>query len=285
MRKIHTLLDGLVFPEAPRWHDGTFYFSDMHAHRVLRVGADGATEGVLEHTAAVSGLGWLADGAMLVVDMDGFVLRVDAGGVSQHADLRDVAKFGVNDMVTHPGGWSYVGQFGFDRHSHGEAPLSPIVRVDADGSVGIASPDGLHVANGMAITPDGETLLVAETAGGRISSFRIGDRGELGPRRTWADLPGGRLPDGMCLDAEGSIWAACIIGGSFDRFVEGGDIVDSIPVEEDGRHPIACMLGGPERHTLYLLTATTYGREDEALATVDARIDTVEVDVPGAGWP
>jgi sugar lactone lactonase YvrE len=281
-----TLLDKLAFAEGPRWHDDAFWFSDMHAHKVHRLGDDGVLETVLEHDRAVSGLGWLPDGRLLVVDMDGALLRLDDGGVEIHADLTPIAKWGVNDMVTHPGGWSYVGQFGFDRHAGPEgACRSPLIKVDADGRISAEAFDGLFVANGMCITPDGETLLVAETSGGTIASFRIGGDGSLHDRKLWAHLPAGRLPDGICLDAEGAVWVACVVGKRFDRLHEGGVVSASIGVEGDDRWAIACMLGGQDGRTLYLLTASTPGREQEALERWDARIEITEVAVPGAGWP
>ena len=281
-----TLVDKLAFAEGPRWHDDAFWFVDMHAHKVHRIGDDGAVETVLEHDHAISGLGWLPDGRLLVVDMEGALLRLDPDGVKVHADLTRVAQWGVNDMVTHPAGWSYIGQFGFDRHAGPQgACRSPLVKVTEDGTVTAEAPDGLMVANGMAITPDQETLLVAETSGGTIAAFRIGDDGSLHDRRLWAQLPEGRLPDGMCLDAEGALWVACVMGKRFDRLHEGGEVSDSILVEEEGRWAIACMLGGADLRTLHLLTASTPGRESEALERWDARIETTEVTVPGAGWP
>jgi sugar lactone lactonase YvrE len=281
-----TLLDGLAFGEGPRWHDGAFWFSDMHAYRVVRVDAAGTPETIFQHHRPVSGLGWLPDGQLLVVDMDGDILRIDAGTATTHADLRSIARFGVNDMITHPEGWSYVSQFGFDRHAgHEGAAPSVLVRADADGAVSAAAPEMLMVANGMCITPDGTTLLVAETPASRISAFTIGNDGTLHDHRVWAQLPPGHMPDGMCLDAEGAVWAACVVGDCFDRVVEGGAVVESIVVDDPGRHAIACVLGGPERRTLYALTAETFGGEEESRATMSAQVELVEVDVPGAGLP
>jgi sugar lactone lactonase YvrE len=142
----------------------------------------------------------------------------------------------------------------------------------------------MMVANGMAITPDGATLLVAESAGGRLTSFPIGAAGELGERTTWAALPAGNAPDGMCIDAEGAAWVAAVTAGRFIRVLPGGEVTDEVPVAE-GRRAIACVLGGPDRKLLHLLTATTQGEADASRAAMAARVDTVPVDVPGAGWP
>jgi sugar lactone lactonase YvrE len=288
--ELHTLVDGLAFGEGPRWHDGRLYVSDIHDHQVLAVGAGGETAVVARHDGPLSGLGWLPDGRLLVVAMEGQVMRLDGSGggdgtsLTVHADVRPLAAHGINDMIVHPEGWAYVGQFGYDRESGGRVAPSPLVRVDPDGSVHRAAED-LLVANGMALTADGATLLVAESAGNRVSAFTVGDGGALGDRRVFAELPPGHAPDGMCIDAEGAAWVACVTTDWCLRVAEGGDVLDRVRVEEEGRHPVACVLGGPDRRTLYLLTATTYGEAEPSLAARAGRIDQVRVDVPGAGRP
>jgi len=274
------LVDGLAFGEGPRWHDGALHLSDMHAHRVIRVEADGTTTTVLQHDAPVSGIGWLPDGRLQTVAMDGFILR--DGEVA--ADVRALAPFGINDMVVHPEGWAYVGQFGYDRDAPGRPEIrsSALLRVDLDGSVHEAAPD-LLVANGMAITPDGSTLVVAESAGRRLSSFAIGAGGTLTDRQVYAELPDGGAPDGMCIDAEGA-WVAAVTLGQFIRLLPGGEVTDRVPVA-DGRHAIACVLGGPDRRTLFMITATTFGEADASRAALAGRVDAIDVEIPGVGWP
>jgi sugar lactone lactonase YvrE len=278
------LVDGLAFGEGPRWHDGRLYISDIHDHQVLAVGADGDTTVVARHDGPLSGLGWLPDGTLLVVAMDGDVLRLQGDRLVVHADVRHLAPHGINDMIVHPEGWAYVGQFGYDRESGARVAPSPLVRVDPDGSVHRAAED-LLVANGMALTADGATLIVAESAGMRLSAFTVGAGGELGDRRVWAELPPGHAPDGMCIDAEGAAWVACVTTDWCLRVAEGGEVLDRIRVDEEGRHPVACVLGGPDRRTLYLLTATTYGEAEPSLRARAGRIEQVRVDVPGAGRP
>lgn len=276
------VLGGRSFLEGPRWHDGALWLSDMHAHVVLRVAAAEVTT-VLEHDSPVSGLGWLPNGRLLAVAMDGEVLRLDPDGVHVHADVRALAPHGVNDMISHPGGWSYVGQFGYDRHGGGRPVPSALLRVGADGEVDAVA-DDLMVANGMGITADGTTLVVAESAANRLRAFSIGPEGQLTDGRVWAELPPGHAPDGLCLDAEGAAWFAAVLAGAFIRVREGGEVTDRIPVA-DGRNAIACVLGGPDRRTLFQLTATTKGEADASLAAMDARVDAVEVAVPGEGSP
>jgi sugar lactone lactonase YvrE len=289
VRNLTVLVDGLAFGEGPRWHDGRLYLSDIHDHRVLAVDADGTTTVVAAHDGPLSGLGWLPDGRLLVVAMDGLVLRLDGGedgALTVHADVRQVATHQINDMIVHAEGWAYVGQFGYDREAGGQGTVrpSPLLRVDPDGSVHRAAED-LLVANGMALTPDGGTLLVAESAGRRVSAFTVDDEGRLADRRVWAELPPRHHPDGMCIDAEGAAWVACVTTDRCLRVAEGGEVLDEVRVAEDGRHPVACVLGGPDRRTLYLLTATTYGEAEPSLAARAGRVEQVRVDVPGAGRP
>ena len=290
MTELHVLVDGLAFGEGPRWHDGRLYISDIHDHQVLAIDADGTTTVVARHDGPLSGLGWLPDGTLLVVAMEGQVMRLDkrdggpGGELAVHADVRHLAAHGINDMIVHPEGWAYVGQFGYDREAGAKVAPSPLIRVDPDGSVHRAAED-LLVANGMALTPDGATLVVAESAGMRLSAFTVGDGGELGDRRVFAELPPGHAPDGMCLDAEGAAWVACVTTDWCLRVAEGGEVLDRIRVDEDGRHPVACVLGGPDRRTLHLLTATTYGEAEPSLQARAGRIEQVRVEVPGAGRP
>lgn len=272
------VVDGLAFAEGPRWHDGALHLSDMHDHRVLRVDEDGTTTTVLQHDAPVSGIGWLPDGRLLTVVMDGFVLC----DCEVLADVRSMAPHGINDMIVHPDGWAYVGQFGYDRHAQPRQPVvpSPLIRVDADGRVSEAAP-GLMVANGMAISADGRTLFVAESAGGRVTNFDIASDGSLSNRRLFAQTP---PPDGMCIDAEGAAWIAAVTTGAFLRVRDGGEVAQRIDVEE-GRHAIACVLGGADRRTLFLLTATTFGEAEPSRQARAARVEAVHVDVPGVGRP
>ena len=276
-----TLLDGLTFTEGPRWHDGRLWFSDFYTQRVLAVTPEGRVETVLEVPPRPSGLGWLPDGTLLVVSMlDRRLLRVEGGKPRLHADLASIATAPCNDMVVDARGRAYVGNFGFDRH-RGEPPrAAALARVDPDGTVTRAAED-LEFPNGTVITPDGRTLVVAETMGQRLTAFDVAADGALTGRRVWAALDG-VFPDGICLDAEGAIWVADARGPDLLRVREGGAIERRIPTGP-GRHAFACMLGGADRRTLYVCTCTGGG---PAMADKrDGRIESVRVDVPGAGLP
>ncbi|HXO54104.1 MAG TPA: SMP-30/gluconolactonase/LRE family protein, partial [Mycobacterium sp.] len=217
MANLQTLLGGRAFLEGPRWHDGALYVSDMHAHEVLRVATDGAVDVLARLDAAPSGLGWLPDGSMLIVSMDDrrILRRGDDGSLTQHADLSELASHAINDMVVDGAGHAFVSQFGCDLFG-GEVPKpAPLLRVDPDGSAHEVT-DGLRFANGMVVTADGRTLVVAESAGRCLTAFSLAPDGALSDRRPWADLPETDYPDGIGIDAEDAIWVS---GPASDRFV------------------------------------------------------------------
>ena len=274
------LLDGLVFPEGPRWHAGKLWFSDMHAHCVMTVDLAGRAETVVEVPGQPSGLGWLPDGRLLVVSMtDRRLLRLDPGGLTVAADLSALASFYCNDMVVDARGRAYVGNFGFDLHA--EAPFHPaeLVLVPPDAAPRVVASD-LAFPNGCVITPDGRTLVVGESGGARLTAFTIAADGSLVERRVWAALENA-VPDGICLDAEGAIWVASPIGNEVLRVQEGGTVVDRVRVSTV---PFACMLGGPDRRTLFVATAETH-QPEIVKARPSGRIEIATVDVPGAGLP
>ncbi len=279
--KLETLLDGLVFGEGPRWRDGRLWLSDMHAHTVLNVDLDGKREDVLHVPGKPSGLGWLPDGRLLVVSMnDRRLLRREPGGaLVPHADLSGFTQSPCNDMVVDGVGRAWVGNFGFD-FERGEKPRATcLLRVDPDGSARVAAEE-LRFPNGSVVTPDGRTLIVGESFGGCLTAFTIGADGALSGRREWARLEGA-VPDGICLDAENAIWVASPVSSELLRVREGGAVSARIPL---GRPAIACMLGGPDRRTLFVLSSSSF-EADQCLANRDGRIDVVRVDVPGAGFP
>jgi sugar lactone lactonase YvrE len=279
MLRPEILIDGLRFPEGPRWHDGRLWFSDMHSQQVLAADPDGSMETIATVPQDPSGLGWLPDGRLVVVSMrDRRLLRLDPGGLVEVADLSAVAPFHCNDMVVDARGRAYVGNFGFDLHG-GEQPLATtLALVDPDGRVRVAA-ENLRFPNGTVITPDGRTLIVGESFGACLTAFDIAEDGSLGGRREWARMTAA-VPDGICLDAEGAIWVASPVGGGVLRLLEGGEITHRVEVEHEA---YACMLGGPERRTLFICTSASSDPDETAVRK--GRIERVEVDVPGAGLP
>lgn len=278
--RVEELMGGLTFPEGPRWRDGKLWFSDFFSHRVYTVDLDGRSETVVEVPQQPSGLGWTPGGNLLIVSMkDRSLMELDGGQLRLVADLSDIATGPCNDMVVDSEGRAYVGNFGYDRHS-GEAERSAqLVRVDPDGTVSLAA-DDLMFPNGAIITPDGKTMVIAETFANRLTAFDIAADGALGNRRVWAELEGIH-PDGICLDAEGAIWVASPWSNQVVRVFEGGRIERSISTGERGA--FACMLGGEDRRALFICTCTGSG---PAIAERKAgKIEVVRVDVPGAGLP
>jgi sugar lactone lactonase YvrE len=280
MRELKVLLDGLLFGEGPRWHDDRLFFSDMHAHKVMAVDMQGHAEVVAEVPAWPSGLGWLPDGRMLIVSMtDRRLLRLDADGLKEFADLSKLASFHCNDMVVDGKGRAYVGNFGFDLIARAELAPAEMVLVTPDGAARVVARE-LLFPNGTVIKPDGATLIVAETFRRQLTAFDIEPAGSLSNRRVWAEL-GNVVPDGTALDAEGAIWVASPRTSEVVRVKEGGAVAERIKV---AKRAFACALGGPGRRTLFVMTASS-SLIDECNAKRDGRVEITEVDVPGAGWP
>ena len=290
-RATSVLCEGLYFGEAPRWREGRLWFSDFHAHSVMSTSLAGALRVEFEIDDRPSGLGWLPDGSLLVVSMTKrrVLRRAPNGDISIHADLSGIADFHCNDIVVDALGRAYVGNFGFDHEAElaargreavfAEHPTAKLALVSPEGAVRVAAEE-LHFPNGSVITPEGETLIVGETFAGRLTAFDIAADGSLSRPRVWASLwP--RLPDGICLDAEGAIWVANPIARECVRVAEGGEILEVIDTEHNA---FACMLGGEEGKTLFMMIAPS-SNADKAAASRQGKILIANVDVPRAGLP
>jgi len=249
--KLEPLLDGLSFGEGPRWRDDRLYFSDFYVHQVRTVDESGTSETIVEVPGQPSGLGWRADGTMLIVSMtDRRLMRFAGGKLTVEAELGGIATGLCNDMI-----------------------------VDPDGSVHAAANE-LMFPNGSVITPDGKTMIIAETFAKRLTAFDLAEDGTLSNRRVWAETPNCN-PDGICLDAEGAVWVTGAFTHHMIRVFEGGRVTHDLDLGE--RAAYACMLGGTDRRTLFVVTNSGSG---PAIADKkDGRIETMRVDVPGAGLP
>jgi sugar lactone lactonase YvrE len=277
-RTLTVLAEGGHFFEAPRWHDGRWWVSDFYAEAVYTIGADGTLEEVLHVDGQASGTGWLPDGSLLAVSMrhQKLIRRAPDGTVSEHADVSEHCGGLLNDMVVDAQGRAYVGNFGFDLMHGADPDYAKLVRVDPDGTVSVAA-DEMMFPNGSAI--DGDTLLVAETMGARISAFTIAGDGTLTDRRVWAQIDptpemgplgemlaaGGFAPDGMTLAPDGHVWAADALSPRAGRIAPGGEIVEEIHPPE-GMFFYACALGGEDGRTLLLCSAPDFAEENRKAA-------------------
>jgi sugar lactone lactonase YvrE len=273
------LVTGRGLVEAPRWHDGRLYFSDWTAGEVLATDADGHTEVVARVPSFPLCSAWLPDGRLLLVSSaDGRLLRREPDGSLQtHAELGGP---GWNDIVVDGRGNAYVNSVGFDMVA-GEAPRpGHVVLATPDGTVRRVA-DDLAFPNGMAVTADNATLIVAESYGRRLTAFAVGGDGGLGGRRVFADL-GEDAPDGICVDAEGAVWYATVPGRRCVRVADGGQVLQTVPLDRGG---FACVLGGPDRRTLFVTAAEWRPDLPELVPAGSGQVCAAAVTVPGAGWP
>jgi sugar lactone lactonase YvrE len=275
------LADGLRFAEAPRWVADRLWFSDVHAYQLKTVSLDGAVEVIADVPGRPSGLGALTDDRMLMATaLDRRLLAVGVdGSVAALTELGDVATGLLNDMVVDGRGRAYVGDTGFNMAA-GEPPGPGRVILWQEGETPRTVAEDVVFPNGCVVTPDGSALIICETMAQRITRFRIGDDGSLSERAVFAELD--TPPDGLCLNAEGAVWAGLPHASEFVRVSPAGQIVERIPSAFP--FAVACALGGPDRKTLFLCSADT-DLPRLAKGETTGRIDTVEVDVPGAGWP
>jgi sugar lactone lactonase YvrE len=283
-RNVQRVAEGFNLPEAPRWHDGSLYFVDMYGRTVYRhTLATGATDVVHEVGGDdPSGLGFDENGDLLCVYMRSRrLMRVVDGHATEHADLSAVPATYLNDMVVDSQGRAYVDAI--TRQDLGEVGDDHILLVHPDGTV-VPATDQIAKPNGLVITPDGGTLIAAQTPLNQLSAATIREDGTLTDVRSWGANAGTRRPDGICLDAEGAVWFGGVTSNSCVRMLPSGEITDEIVV--DGRLVFACMLGGPDGKTLFLMTADTSYEEIRARAfRRQGSVEVVEVDVAGAGLP
>lgn len=265
------LANGFCFGEGPRWFEGLLWFSDMLGEAVHTVNLSGAMTTLELPGHAPSGLGFRPDGTLLIVSTERKqVLRYDGDTVELVADLSEVAPAALGDMVLDEHGRAYVGSQAREKGA--------IVRIDPDDTFHVVA-ERLDFPNGMAITPDGATLIVAESTGRRLSAFTLDGDGGLSDRRVLAEGLDGP-PDGIAIDAQGGIWTALTLAHRFERITEDGTVTDR--VDTGDRTAIACALGGPEGRTLFLIT-TTDAYPQRLVGTKLSRVEALTVDVPAPG--
>jgi sugar lactone lactonase YvrE len=277
MPEPQTLLTGLALGESPRWHDDRLWFSDWGAHEIIAVDLDGKVMARIPTMPFC--IAWLPDGRLLVVSGgDRLVLRKEPDAtLVTHADLTGLADHPWNDIVVDGRGNAYIGNIGFDFPA-GEFATGILALVTPDGSARQVA-DGVSFPNGMVVTPDNSTLILAESYASRLTAFDVAADGSLSNRRVWADLGDG-APDGICLDAENAVWYGDVPHKRCVRVREGGEALQTVDLD---RGCFACMHGGPDRRTLFMMAAEWPASMMGGERTGQVLI--IEAPAPGVGWP
>ncbi|OBQ60059.1 SMP-30/gluconolactonase/LRE family protein [Mesorhizobium erdmanii] len=280
--KTRLLTTGLAFGESPRWHDGRLWLCNWGTGEIIAIDAHGKTEIMVTIPATLPySIDWLPDGRLLVVSgREGLLLRQEADGrLVTVADLRGLSKSPWNEIVVDGRGNAYV---------NGGGPTPTVGQPFGPGTIVLITPDGairqvadnIAFANGMAVTSDNRTLILAESNANRLTAFDIAGDGALSNRRVWAELDG--YPDGICLDAEGAVWYADVPNKHCVRVREGGEVLQTVAVD---RGCFACMLGGADRQTLFIAAAEWRGFEHMVSDIRTGQVLSVDAPAPGVGWP
>lgn len=272
-------LNGLALGESPRWHEGRLWFSDWVAGEIVAVDLQGRREVVLRFESFPFSFDWAPDGRLLVVNEQRILRREADGSLTTYADLSALCDKRWNEIVVDGRGFAYVNNVGFDFPGGAFAP----------GLLAVATPEGavrrvaggVAFPNGMAVTPDNRTLILAESYGKKLTAFDIGADGGLSNQRIWADLGDG-VPDGICIDAEGAVWYADVPNRRCVRVREGGEALGVVKAD---RGCFSCALGGPDRSTLFIVAAQWLGAGGKAAMTRAGQALTAAAPAPGAGWP
>ena len=281
MSELQTLMTGIAFGESPRWHDDRLWFSDWGTQEIIAVDLEGESEVIVRVPSFPFCIDFLPDGRLLIVSAsDRLLLRREPDGpLVTHADLSTLSEHPWNDIVVDARGNAYIGNIGFD---FPEAQFAPgtLALVTPDGSARQVA-DGVAFPNGIVVTPDNSTLIVAESYANRLTAFDITADGSLSNRRMWAELGGG-VPDGICLDAEGAVWYGDVPNKRCVRVREGGEVLQTIALD---RGCFACMLGGPDDKTLFMVAQEWSGMESTAEEERTGQLLTFPAPAAGAGWP
>lgn len=282
MSEPQILLTGLMFGESPRWHDGRLWVSDWGAREIIAVDLTGKSEVLARAPSFPCCIDFLRDGRLLMVSADdGLLVRRELdGSLVTHADLRSLSGRTWNEIAVDGRGNAYVNGAGFDLQAGAAFAPGIVALVTPDGAARQVA-DGIAFPNGMAVTPDNATLIVAESYASKLTAFAIAADGSLANRRVWADLGDG-VPDGICIDAEGAVWYADVPNKRCVRVREGGEVLQTVALD---RGCFACMLGGADGRTLFLVMREWRGYESMADESRTSRVLTIEAPAPGAGWP
>ena len=275
--KQEVMMEGIGLGESPRWHEGRLWFSDWVEHEVIALDLAGRSEVMTRVDAFPFSIDWLPAGPMLVTAGRQLLRMEGDGSLVPQVDLSGLSDHGWNEIVVDGRANTYVNNVEFDLMG-GEDPKPGIIALVAPDGTARQVADGLAFPNGMVVTPDNSTLIVAESYEGRLTAFDIGGDGELSGRRVWADL--GEGGDGICMDAEGAVWSpkfqSCV------RVREGGEVLDTIELD---RFCFACMLGGEDGRTLFLNVAEWNGPEGIFKEPRTGQVLAVEAPATHVGHP
>jgi sugar lactone lactonase YvrE len=272
-----TLMDGIGLGESPRWHEGRLWFSDWVAQELIALSVDGGSEVITDVRSLPFSIDWLPDGPLLITSGKQLLRREPDGSLVTHVDLSDLSEHGWNEIVVDSRGNTYVNNIDFDMMGGADPKPGIIALVTPDGKARQVA-DGLAFPNGMVVTPDNSTLIVAESYEGRLSAFDIAEDGGLTNRRVWAEL--GEGGDGICMDAEGAVWSpkfqACV------RVREGGEELEKIELDQ---FCFACMLGGDDGKTLFMNVADWNGPDAVGKGPRTGKVLTIDAPAAHAGFP
>ncbi len=277
--ELRILMSGLALGESPRWHEGCLWFSNWGPNEVVTGDLEGKSNVIVRVASFPCCIDWLPDGRLLIVSgREGLLLRREHDeSLVTHADLTGLSINPWNDIVVDRRGNAYIGNMGFD-FPRGEFAPRTLALVTPDGSARQVA-GGIAFPNGMVVTPDNSTLILAESFGNRLTAFDIAADGSLSNRRVWADLEGGS-PDGICLDSEGAVWYGDVPNKRCVRVREGGEVLQTIDLD---RGCFACALGGPDKRTLFLMAAEWHGPANMADGARTGQVLTIKASAPGIG--
>jgi sugar lactone lactonase YvrE len=280
MSGLETLISGIAFGESPRWHDGRLWFADWIAREVLAVDLDGNSEVITRVQVFPFSIDWLPNGRLLITSGRNLLRQDPDGSVVTHVDLSGLTVHGLNEIVVDGRGNTYVNAPEFDLMAGRQFRPGIVALVAPDGSAQRVA-DGIAFPNGMVVTPDDSTLIVAESYGKKLTAFDIAPDGGLSNRRVWADLGDG-VPDGICMDAEGAVWYGDVPNKRCVRVREGGQVLQTIDLDLGC---FACTLGGAEGRTLFMMAQEWRGTGSMADGPRTGNVLTAEASSPRAGRP
>ncbi|WP_299004026.1 SMP-30/gluconolactonase/LRE family protein [uncultured Shewanella sp.] len=283
MAQVKSVIKGLCYPESPRWHQGELWFTDVFLGEIKVLDSHNKVRVEAGYDGVLSGIGWMPNGDFCAVSVfEHKVLKKDGEQFIVWADLHDEESFASNDMIIDERGHAFIGNISFN-YMQGEAPRTGNIKhLDIDGHCTTAVAE-IGTANGMAISADGGTLFVAESFSDCLSAFKLDAKGQLCHKWQVASFPNGSCPDGICLDDQGAIWVACSQSCFVYRVSLQGEYLEQISLPEEV-HPLACVLGGKDRKTLFIMTTKTFD-PDDAISRLTGEIYTVNVDFSGVGRP